>query len=566
MPVRQLLLLAPLFALALQAAPKLRLTSTTVGPVSATQGQNPPAQVVEAFNAGDGALALQFSSTATWVTASAGAARQCSQRAGSCIPVSFAFNSAALAAGTQTAVVTVNDPNALDAPQTVTVTIQVGGGVPNRVSLFVPPNGSDTEAPFSTNSNLVGNATTQSGGNWLTLTLDGTGSFRFVFPYRIRARHLEGMPEGTYNGQLAISGSSIPAENKTVPVTLQVTSQPIVRVFPDQVNFRVAQGASDQQAFVSAVNGGLGTLAVSGVSVTTSSGGEWLAAERAPGSNSIALTAKMANLNPGTYNATVSIASNGVNGAQTVPVRLDVVAQGPPVAAVEGVRNSGAFDVQVAPGGVAAIFGEQFLFEAPKSTTEVPLPTEIGGVRVLVNDRAAPLYFVSYNQINFQIPFETPPGEAVVRVERGGARGNAISVPVAERAPRIIRTGIGESGVIVTQDDGLAIPGGPAARPGEAITIYCVGFGLTDANLASGAAAPAAEPLARVRSVPRVVFGNPFTTTTTADPFYIGLTPSLVGLYQVNVIVPPDVAQGDIFVRLEGDGYESNRVIVPIRQ
>jgi uncharacterized protein (TIGR03437 family) len=566
MSVQKLIFFAPVLVMTLSAAPKLRLTSTTVGPVSATQGQNPAIQVVEAYNAGDGDLALQFASTAPWVTASAGGARPCSQRAGNCIPVNFAFNSASLAAGTQTAIVTVSDPNALDAPQTVTVTIQVGGGVPDRVNLFVPPNGSDTEARFFSNSNLTGAATTQNGGEWLSLTLEGTGSFRFVYPYRIRARHLEGMPEGAYNGQLRISGSSVAAENKAVPVTLQVTSQPIIRVSPDRVNFRAAQGASDQQAFVAAVNGGLGALAVSGVSVTTASGGEWLGVERAANSNSFALTAKMANLAPGAYTGTVTVASNAANGAQTIPVRLDVVAQGPPVAALEGVRNSGAFDPEVAPGGVAALFGEQFLFEAPKSTTEIPLPTEIGGVRVLVNDRPAPLYYVSYNQINFQVPFETAPGEAVVRVERGGTRGNGISVPVAQRAPRIIRTGIGESGVVVTQDDALAIPGGGAARPGEAITIYCVGLGLTDANLASGAAAPAAEPLARVRPAPRVVFGSPFTTTFTADPFYIGLTPSLVGLYQVNVIVPPDVAQGEIFVRLEGDGYESNRVIVPIRQ
>ena len=45
------LLIAPALA-----APKLRLTATTVGPVSITAGSNGASQSVDAFNAGDGSL------------------------------------------------------------------------------------------------------------------------------------------------------------------------------------------------------------------------------------------------------------------------------------------------------------------------------------------------------------------------------------------------------------------------------------------------------------------------------------------------------------------------------
>src|SRR5690349_9440607 len=105
------------------AAPKLRLTSTTVGPISIAQGGNPNAQTLEAFNAGDGSLSLSATSNASWVTAAAGSSRPCATQEGTCVPLTFTFQTSGLARGIFTAAVTVNDPNALDAPQVVTVTV-----------------------------------------------------------------------------------------------------------------------------------------------------------------------------------------------------------------------------------------------------------------------------------------------------------------------------------------------------------------------------------------------------------------------------------------------------------
>ena len=80
-----------LFAATAFAAPKLRLVTTTVGPISIAVGANGPAQSLDAYNAGDGALNLRLTSNQTWVSATAGAQTQCRQRAGLCIPINFAF-------------------------------------------------------------------------------------------------------------------------------------------------------------------------------------------------------------------------------------------------------------------------------------------------------------------------------------------------------------------------------------------------------------------------------------------------------------------------------------------
>ncbi|MBL8176018.1 MAG: hypothetical protein JNK48_15175 [Bryobacterales bacterium] len=555
--------LALLLCASLEAAPKLRLVTAAVGPISVTQGANAASQTVEAYNAGDGNLNLSAASSVAWVSATIGGARPCNLREGNCLPVQFQFQTGGLAAGVHTGTVTLSDAGALDAPQNITVTVQVGGGVPSEVNLYVAPNGATDEARFSTNSVLVPNVNTQSGGPWLSLALEGSGSFRFVFPYRIVGRHQEGMAEGSYSGTVALSNSQVAAENRTVQVRMQVTSQPIARSAAAEVSFRIAAGAPALERPLTLFNGGMGTLTLSDATAASASGGSWLSVQR--NGNAVTMKADPAGLGAGSYAGTVSIASNAANSPLRIPVRLDVVAAGPPFAAFGGVLNSASFDEGLAPGGVAAVFGEQLSSQAPGAAPAIPLATQLNGVRVLVNDQAAPLYYTSYNQVNFQIPLNTPVGEATIRVERDGTAGNALAVQIAERAPRIIQ--IGNNGIVVNARDGSMVNfGGKPAKAGDVLTIYLVGMGVTDPVVATGSPAPAAEPLARVAPEPKVILGSPFMGTIVLDPLFAGLTPSLVGLYQINVELPGDVPVGDIFLGVEGEGYRSNNIMIPIRE
>ena len=48
-------------------------------------------------------------------------------------------------------------------------------------------------------------------------------------------------------------------------------------------------------------------------------------------------------------------------------------------------------------------------------------------------------------------------------------------------------------------------------------------------------------------------------------PFFAGLTPTFVGLYQLNVVVPTNVPRDDhVPVRVEGPGYTSNVVEIAV--
>ena len=556
-------------AAVLGAAPTLRLVKSTVGPVSIAQGANGATQIVEAFNAGDGALGLSLSSSVSWIGTSVGAQRPCVSGSGTCTPLQFALNTSSLPAGIATGIVTVTDPNAVDAPQTITVTVQMGGAVPSTVNVFVAPGGTN-DVSFSTNSQINGRVTTSSGGQWLSLTLDGSGSFLFAYPYRIHFATQSGMALGTYSGSVTTSGSAFSPDNKNIQVTMQVTDQPIAQTSTNHVSTRLAQGAAPTAINVFLNNLGLGSLTVSGATATAATGGTWLTAKSFAGGAQLAFDA--GSLAPGTYSGSVAIASNAANGTITVPVDFTVVPKGPPLIFFQGVVDNGTFGAgdAVSRGDVVAVRGEQ-LSNAPLTVGQVPMATTIGGAKVLVNGTPAPMYYSSYGQLAIQMPYETPTGTALIQVQTDGQSSNAVSVPVVDRAPRLLLIGVGTYGAIVNQDGSIPMPAGSfpgvnthPASVGDTLTIYAIGLGATSPAGATGQPAPSSEPLARLTETPTINFGGGIGGTL-VTPFFAGLTPTYAGLYQLNVTIPDNVPRGTVNLSLVFSDAVSNSVQIAIQ-
>lgn len=345
----------------------LRLANSVIGPVWVSPGSLGATQTAEAFNAGDGSLALGVSSTASWAAPSIGSSRPCSALSGfsgSCFPIQIALNPSALAAGVYAADITVSDPNAIDAPQTIKVAIRVA----DSVSAFVGP-GNSRDISTTTGSMVNWSAQTQDGARWLSLVLDGVGSFRFSFPYRIHLAPPAGMAEGVYTGSVAITGAANPADNRTIPVTMEVAAQPIAQVCSNQdqtqlcdeageVRLRLAQGASASSSYVFVRNPGQGTLTLSDPVVHASG---WLSAAQYP-PGLVALTFDPGALSPGVYAGSVDIVSNAVNGAVSLPVEFEVVAKDKPLANFGGVVDAAIGTAPVDPGDIVSIYGEQLAF------------------------------------------------------------------------------------------------------------------------------------------------------------------------------------------------------------
>jgi uncharacterized protein (TIGR03437 family) len=550
--MRIILLLIPL---TLAAAPRLRISTASIGPLNVAAGTDGPAQTVLIQNAGDGSLNLSASSTAAWLVPTLSADR-----------LQVALSTASLARGMYTGAITLSDPNAIDAPQNLTVTVQIGGGVPDRMDFTLAPGGS-AQQQFISNCPLTRVVAAPAAGPTLALALQGNGSFTFTCTYTVSAAAAAAVGEGDYSGSLTLDGSKFASDNKTVPVGIHVTSQPIAQVIPANIKFRIAQGAAVQTVFLQVANTGLGNLNLTSVS-TQSSGGQWLQAQIA--GSFVQVTGNAAGLAAGIYTGQTTVNTNAFNGTIVVPVELDVLAPGAPITTVGAIVDNSTFTPgdPLPAGGIVALFGDQLSTGAPQQASSLPLATSLGGATVFVNSQPAPLYYVSANQINFQMPFETSLGEAFVRVDRDGQRGNTVGVEVTGLSPRILTLPFGNYAVAVNAaDQSLVIPSTPGlnghpAKSGDTITIYAIGLGATSPSVASGAAAPSVEPLARVTNPVQVYFTRGiFTNYVVADPLFAGLTPGFVGLYQINVVVPQDGRKGDsVLIYILLPNAESNHV------
>jgi uncharacterized protein (TIGR03437 family) len=413
--------------------------------------------------------------------------------------------------------------------------------------------------------------------------LDAGGSFRTEWSYRVLANAAT-LGAGSYTGQFVTTGSAVAEENKTVPVNFTVTAQPVVQVQPSKVSLQMMQNsytdANSQGAvnYITVTNAGSGALSVTGVTVNITGGGDWLKAQSIANGAYIQLNTKPGSLAVGKYVAEVDIATNAVNGATVkVPVEMEVVANGPPFAFFGGaINNSTAYnagDLALAPGTIVSLYGQYFLLKDPVPNSVLPLPRSLGDTQVLVNGIAAPLYYASDGQINFQMPYETGGGQATIQVVRAGVAGNKISAQIHAIVPRVLLSGT--TPIIINPDGSWAtatpIPGVNTrpAHPGETVVIYMIGDGQTSPAAVTGAAVPSppGSPLQNVPGPVEVKFGGSGPIGgTIVTPIFAGLTPGFVGLYQVNVTVPFGVPSApDVVLNISIAAQQANTVTIAIQ-
>src|SRR4029077_14888427 len=139
-------------------------------------------------------------------------------------------------------------------------------------------------------------------------------------------------------------------------------------------------------------------------------------------------------------------------------IEFTVVAKGAPSINSQGVVDNGTLAAgdTVARGDVMVVLGEHLSVSQLTVGIAPPLDTAVGVASVLVNGKPAPMYYSSYGQLAFQMPYEISNGTATVQVQRDGLSSNLVSVQVADRAPRLLLLRGGPWGAIQNQD--LSIP------------------------------------------------------------------------------------------------------------
>ncbi|MBI1761408.1 MAG: choice-of-anchor D domain-containing protein [Acidobacteria bacterium] len=227
---------------------------------------------------------------------------------------------------------------------------------------------------------------------------------------------------------------------------------------------------------------------------------------------------------------------------------------------------------RLASESIIAAFGTG-MATTTQSASSVPLPTTLAGTTVRVRDsvgveRLAPLFFVSANQINYQLPQGTAVGAATLTIASGDGTVSTGTMQIARIVPGLFAANANGQGVAAAlalrvKTDGsqvyelvssydtalqryvpLPLTLGPAGEQ-----LYLILFGTGARNFSSLSAASAK------------VGG---TDTQVA---FIGAVEGLVGLDQLNVgPLPRTLAgRGEVNISLQVDGQAANVVTVSMR-
>jgi uncharacterized protein (TIGR03437 family) len=219
---------------------------------------------------------------------------------------------------------------------------------------------------------------------------------------------------------------------------------------------------------------------------------------------------------------------------------------------------------------IAAAFG-QSLATTVQAATTVPLPTELGGTRVVVKDalgveRAAPLFFVSPAQINYQVPLGTQLGWASVTIYNGAGASFTDPVHIVSVSPGVFSadsSGHGVAAALVlrfkadgtytyepvaaydqTQGRFISVPIDVGA-PADQVYLTLFGTGLRGRSSTSAVSAS---------------IGG-----TSLEVTYAGPQGSLIGVDQVNLRLPGNLAgKGEAELSVSVDGLAANSVNVRI--
>jgi len=287
---------------------------------------------------------------------------------------------------------------------------------------------------------------------------------------------------------------------------------------------------SDTSVLTATVKGANGVTPTG--SITFQSGSTTLGTATLTGSGGAAtatLTVTGTQLAVGTDTVTAQYSGDGTFASGTASVTVTVAtvsASGTP--SVTSLTNGASFRTSYAPGMILTVFGTN-LSTITGSAPRVPLPTSLGGVSATINGVIAPIYYVSPGQLNLQIPYETVVNSNATLVLSNNGQTTSTTFRAAAAAP----------GIFVS--NGAPVPTTTAAHNAVA-TLYITGDGAVSPTLATGAT-PA--PSTAATNLPKPTQSVSLTVGGIAATIqFVGIPAGLVGVTQINYVVPNSVAAG----------------------
>lgn len=225
------------------------------------------------------------------------------------------------------------------------------------------------------------------------------------------------------------------------------------------------------------------------------------------------------------------------------------------------VSSAASFDPTQAPGGIAALFGTNLATTTAIASTQ-PLPTTLAGVQVFIDGVAAPLFFASPTQINFQVPrgtnattplFGVPSATALVEVVSNNQVIRAGAFQIGPANPAIFTVNASGTGAAAAVDaiTGAAAPFNAKQSNGQPNIISVFGTAL---------GADATDVDGNVNgSVQATIDGAAVTVQ------YAGRAPGFTGLNQFNIVFPAIIASGTHPLVISRNGIPSRSVTIAVK-
>jgi uncharacterized protein (TIGR03437 family) len=357
-----------------------------------------------------------------------------------------------------------------------------------------------------------------------------------------------------------------------VNVTLTVTGAPVMSANPTSLAMTYQIGQTSfptDSVIITSVGGAVPVV------VTASSVGNWLSASPVSATTpaTVAVWVSLVNMTEGSYRGLLSITSTAASNSLSIPVTLTILADPRPTVPEDGVMNAASLAPGITPGALVRIVGKNLstITDPGRSWADADvvgadLPKVLDGTSVLINGKSAAVLFVSSARLTVQAPDDDAQGSVQVEVTTPTGTTTATALLLPPPAPSLFVDGKSSSGSSYVQalhEDGTPVgvsdpkTSASPSRPGEIVWLYGTGFGRTDPLVPCGQI---------VLMAPRLVDDFVISVAGIPATVYFG---GLIGpgLYQFNVVVPPDLPDGDheVLIRIGGQTTQAN-IVLPVQR
>jgi len=241
--------------------------------------------------------------------------------------------------------------------------------------------------------------------------------------------------------------------------------------------------------------------------------------------------------------------------AAVIPPALPVISQ-------NGVVNAASFAGPVTAGSWVSIQGSNLA-----GTTRLwsqadfvggALPTQLDGVKVSINGKAAFVEYVSPTLVNVQAPDDTAAGPVSVQLTNSAGTSAAVMAMLQPFSPALFLWN-GKYAAATRPDYSLVAPPGLfadtvsiPAKPGEVIVLWANGLGSTSPIPVPAGVNTPSDRLYTTLNPVTVLIGN-----LPAKVLAAALTPGNAGLFQIAVTVPENSPAGELPVVVGVGGVQS---------